>query len=94
MRHDAVVVALHLIERHVLVAHELQHAPEVGLFLITAVKFQLPVTRDDDDGWRIRTNIGERGILVDSGLQGRYALLFSDIIMRDTLSAERYQPSQ
>ena len=43
LRHGPVVVVLHLIERHILMTHELQHAPEVGLLLIAAIEFQLPV---------------------------------------------------
>ena len=68
LRHGAVVVALHLVERHVLVACELQHASEVGLLLIAAIELQFPVTRDDDHRRCIRTNIGEWGILVDGSL--------------------------
>ena len=30
-RHGAVVVALHLVERHILMTYEFQHAPEIGL---------------------------------------------------------------
>ena len=50
LRHSAVVVALHLIQRHVLVAREFQHAPEVGLLFVAAKEFQFAVARDDDDG--------------------------------------------
>ena len=85
------VVALHLVERHVLVADEFQHAPEVGLLLIASVEFQFAVAGDNDDGRCIGTDIGERGILVDSGLQGTDALLLTYIIMCNTLSAERYE---
>ena len=42
-RHGAVVVALHLVERHVLVAHKFQHAPEVGLLLIASEEFHFAV---------------------------------------------------
>lgn len=45
-RHSSVVVALHLVERHVLVAHEFQHTPEVSLFLIASEEFQLAVTSE------------------------------------------------
>ena len=41
--HGTVIIALHLVERHVLMACQLQHAPEVGLFLITSEEFQLSV---------------------------------------------------
>lgn len=57
LRHGPVVVALHLVERHVLMAHELQHAPEVGLLLIAAIEFQLPVAGDDDDGRCVGTDV-------------------------------------
>ena len=62
LRHGAVVVALHLVERHVLVAHEFQHTPEVSLLLVASKEFQFAVTGDDDDGRRVRTDIGERRI--------------------------------
>ena len=41
--HGTMIIALHLVERHVLMACQLQHAPEVGLFLITSEEFQLSV---------------------------------------------------
>ena len=44
LRHGTVVVTLHLVEGHVRVARELQHAPEVGLFFVAAIEFQFPVT--------------------------------------------------
>ena len=52
-RHGTMVVALHLIERHILVAQEFQHAPEVSLLLVAPEEFQLAVAGDDDDGRRI-----------------------------------------
>ncbi len=90
-RHGAVVVALHLVERHVLVAHELQHAPEVGLLLVASEEFQLAVAGDDDDGRRIGSDVGEWRVLVDGGLQGRDALLLTDVVVRDALTAERHE---
>ena len=80
-RHSAVVVALHLVERHVLVTHEFQHAPEVGLLLVASEEFQFAVAGDDDDGRGIWADVGQRGILVDSSLQGRDSLLLTYIIM-------------
>lgn len=41
LRHGAVVVALHLVKRHVLVGHQLQLPPEIGLLLIASEEFQL-----------------------------------------------------
>ncbi len=90
-RHGAVVVALHLVERHVLVAHEFQHAPEVGLLLVASEEFQFAVARDNDNRRCIGTDVGERGILVDGGLQGWDALLFADVVVRNALAAERYE---
>ena len=51
------------------------------MLLVAAIEFQLAVARDDNHGGRIRTDIGERGILVDSGLQGRNALLLADVVV-------------
>ena len=85
LRHGPVVVALHLIERHILMTHELQHAPEVGLLLIAPIEFQLPVAGDDDDGRCVGTDVGERGITVDGGLQGRYALLLANVVVGKTI---------
>ena len=87
-RHGAMVVALHFVECHVLVTHKLQHAPEVSLFLIAPEEFLFAVAGDDDDGRCIGTDVGEWCVLVDGGLEGRYALLLTYIIMCDTLSAE------
>ena len=94
LRHSAVVVALHLVERHVLVTHEFQHAPEVGLFFVTAIKLQFPIARYDDNRRCIGTNVGERGILVDGRLQRANALLTTDVVMGDALSAEGHEGSQ
>ena len=90
-RHGTVVVALHLIERHVFVAYEFQHAPEVGLFLVASKELQLAVAGDDDDRRCFGTDIGERRILVDGGLQGADALLLTYIIMCNALAAERHE---
>ena len=86
------VVALHLVECYVLVACELQHTPEIGLLLIAPEEFQFAVTGDDDDGRCVGTDVGEWGILVDGGLQGRNALLFTDVVVRDALTAEGNSP--
>ena len=94
LRHGTVVVALHLVERHVLVTHEFQHAPEIGLFLVASVEFQFTVAGDDDDGRRVGSDVGERGVLVDGGLQGRDSLLLTYIIMCDALAAERHEGRQ
>ena len=93
-RHAAVVVALHLVERHVLVTREFQHTPEVGLLLVASEEFQLTVARDDDDRRCIRTDVDERRILIDSGLQGADALLLAYVVMRDALTAEGHERGQ
>ena len=90
-RHGAVVVALHLVERHILVTRELQHAPEVGLLLIASVEFQFAVAGDDDDGRGVGTDVGERGVLVDGGLQGADALLLTYIVMCNALPAKGHE---
>ena len=81
-RHGTVVVALHLVERHVLVADEFQHAPEVGLLFVATIKLQFAVAGNDDDGRSIGTDVGERGVLVDGGLQRADSLLLTYIIRR------------
>ena len=70
MCHLAMVVALHLVEFHVLVAHHLEQAPEVGLLFVASEEFEFAVSRNDDYGRCIGTAEGERGILVDKCWKG------------------------
>lgn len=65
VRHSAVVIALHLIDGDVGMPREFQHAPKIGLFLVAAIEFFLPVAGNDDERRSIRAHVGEWCVLVD-----------------------------
>ena len=67
--HSAVVIALHLIDGDVGMPCEFQHAPKIGLFLVAAIEFFLPVAGNDDERRSVGAHVGEWCVLVDGGLK-------------------------
>jgi len=79
------VVSLHLVKCYVRMPHKFQHTPEIGLFLVTAIEFEFAITRDDDDGRSILSNVSQRCILIDGGLQRTDVLLLADVVVCNDL---------
>ena len=76
----------------VLMAVELQHAAEIGVFFRTAAHFHVALACCQQDGRQIgRSDVVQRGEFVAGGLRHGNALFGADREMRNALAAQRHE---
>lgn len=63
--HAAMIKAAQFVENNIFVAGKLHHFVEIGVFFISAKKFQIPVTRNKQKWRSISTQVIQRRHFID-----------------------------
>lgn len=90
--HFSVVESLKFDEFRLWVADDLEHAPEIGGFLVAPKQFQLAVSGDEDNWRGVGSCVVEWGEGIDDGLFTWDSSFFPRGEMRDGVPAEREKP--
>ena len=81
-------VAIELQDGDVLMAGDLHHAAEVGVFFVTAEHFEFAIAGDQEEGRSVFADVVEGGEFIDDGAGVGNATLLSDREMSNGVTAE------
>ena len=91
--HCPMTMTSDFIELGIWAANKVHHSPHIGILLISSKQFDIAVTRYQNQGSRILSDIEQRSILVYRWLKIINAVHLTIGKVTDHLSTERYQTS-